>query len=253
MGFFDFLNPALDFLLGWLLYLPPFWGILTITIIISVIVTLVYKYATDQSLMKQIKGEMKELQKQMKELKDNPEKAKEVQGKFMSLNSKYTMESFKPSLYYLIPLLIIFGWLSAHMGYEPIMPNEEFTIKLEFQKNITGNVGVDVIKGVDAIGEKVKEIKNGVAEFNFKGEKGNYLLEFRHGDKTYKKEVLITEERKYKEPVAIISDGELEKITTSNKETIALNLFGWKLGWLGTYILFSIIFSMGLRKVLGVY
>ena len=98
MGFFDFLNPTLDFLLGWVLLLPPFWGILIITAIISVIITLVYKYATDQGLMKNLKTEMKELQKQMKELKEHPEEVKKIQSKFMGLNGKYTMESFKPSL-----------------------------------------------------------------------------------------------------------------------------------------------------------
>jgi uncharacterized membrane protein (DUF106 family) len=253
MGFFDFLNPALDFSLGWILILPPFWGILLITIIISVIITLVYKYTTDQGLMKSLKTEMKELQKQMKELKENPEEVKKIQSKFMSLNGKYTMESFKPSLYYLIPLLLIFGWLSSNMGYEPLLPGQEFNVALQFEKNITGNVSVEVVKGIEVVGLNVKEINNGLIDFNFKGEKGNYLLEFKHREKSYKKEVLITNERKFKTPISLIEDGSLKQIIANNKETIVLNLFGWELGWLGTYILLSIVFSMGLRKVLDVY
>ena len=253
MGFFDFLNPTLDFLLGWVLLLPPLWGILIITAIISVIITLVYKYATDQGLMKSLKTEMKELQKQMKELKEHPEEVKKIQSKFMSLNGKYTMESFKPSLYYLIPLLVIFGWLSGNMGYDPLLPGQEFNVLLQFEKNITGNVSVDVVKGMDVVGDKVKEIKNGLIDFSFKGEEGNYLLEFKQGSKSYRKEVLVTKERKFKPPIDLIENGELKQITTGNKETIVLNLFGWELGWLGTYILLSIAFSMGLRKVLDVY
>ena len=249
----EFLNPTLDFLLGWILWLPPFLGILLITVIISVLITLVYKYTTNQTLMKQLKTEMSALQKQMKELKEHPEEVKKIQSQFMSLNGKYTMESFKPSLYYLIPLLIIFGWLSSNLGYEPLLPGQEFNIALQFEKNITGNISVDVVKGIETVGDKVKEVKNGLAEFTFKGDKGNYLLEFKHGEKTYKKEVLITDERKFKTPITLVSDGELKQIVTGNKEIIVVNLFGWKLGWLGTYILLSIAFSMGLRKVLDVY
>jgi uncharacterized membrane protein (DUF106 family) len=32
-----------------------------------------------------------------------------------------------------------------------------------------------------------------------------------------------------------------------------MNLFGWEVGWLGTYIVFSIVFSMGLRKILKLH
>jgi uncharacterized membrane protein (DUF106 family) len=48
-------------------------------------------------------------------------------------------------------------------------------------------------------------------------------------------------------------------IKLGNEKLIAIDLFGagkWYMGtfgWLGTYILCSIVFSMGLRKVLKVY
>ncbi|MEM4265704.1 MAG: EMC3/TMCO1 family protein, partial [Candidatus Woesearchaeota archaeon] len=112
MGFLDFLNPVFDFLFGWLLPLPPFWSILILSFIMSLIVIIITKYTTNQDLMKHLKEESKELQKQMKELKDQPEKMMEVQKKHMESSMKYMSQSFRPMIFTFIPIIIIFGWIS---------------------------------------------------------------------------------------------------------------------------------------------
>ena len=55
----------------------------------------------------------------------------------------------------------------------------------------------------------------------------------------------VTPQQKYK--------GAISEIDVGNEKVIGLNLFGWKLGWLGTYIIFSIAFSLTLRKLLGLH
>lgn len=49
----------------------------------------------------------------------------------------------------------------------------------------------------------------------------------------------------------IIIFGWLSKTFTSAGDLISI--FGWELGWLGTYILSSIVFSIALRKIMKVY
>ena len=44
-----------------------------------------------------------------------------------------------------------------------------------------------------------------------------------------------------------------ESIQVMHNKLITLNLFGWKLGWLGAYLIFSIVTSIGLRKLFKVY
>ena len=85
------------------------------------------------------------------------------------------------------------------------------------------------------------------------GKEGEYLLEYVIDGKKYYKEVLITEKNRYKEPVKMVNDGIVKSIQIEHKEKKLINLFGWKIGWLGTYIIFSIIFSMLVRKVIKVY
>lgn len=104
-------NNLLDALLGPLLNMPDPYGLLAISFMITGLITLAYKFMTDQELMKSLKEELKEIQKELKKLKDNPEKMMEVQKKAMEKNMKYMMHSMKPTLITFIPIIIIFGWL----------------------------------------------------------------------------------------------------------------------------------------------
>ena len=65
MGFGDILNPIFSPLLN----LPTLWAVILLSFLISLIITVVYKYTTNQNLMKQLKDEMKEFQREIKELK----------------------------------------------------------------------------------------------------------------------------------------------------------------------------------------
>ena len=61
MVFENILNPIFFPLLS----LPTLWAVIILSFLISLIITIIYKYTTDQNLMKQLKEEMKEFQKEM--------------------------------------------------------------------------------------------------------------------------------------------------------------------------------------------
>ena len=89
---------------------------------------------------------------------------------------------------------------------------------------------------------------------------GEYLLEFEYKDTVYQKNIIITNERKYTIPVENVRNSFVQKVTVSNEPVIYVplpfNLLWWKkggIGWLGMYIIFSLIFSSTLRKVLKIY
>ncbi|MBW3004722.1 DUF106 domain-containing protein [Candidatus Woesearchaeota archaeon] len=256
MGFFSFLDPVLNLVFGPLLHISPFWAILIMSFLISLIIVLIYKFATNQSLMKQLKDEIKELQKQAKELKHEPEKAMAVQKQAMQTNMKYMMQSMKATLITFIPIIIIFGWLQAHFAFMPILPNQDFTMTLDFEEGAKGNVSVAVPEGIEIIGGNSRTVEDGQVIFGFRGKQGVYdspPVEFSFDDEKYDKEVIITSEKKYIEPVKRFSKRDITSITTSNEKNVVLNLFGWELGWLGSYIIFALVFSLALRKVMKVY
>ena len=248
MAFENLLNPVFSPLLN----LPTLWAVVLLSFLISLVITLLYKYTTDQNLMKQLKGEMKEFQKEIKELRKEPEKAMQVQKKAMQTNMKYMMHSMRSTLYSFIPIIIIFSWMNAHLAYEPILPGQDFTTTVTFE-NINGVVELSVPKGIVIDGDAKKEVKDGTVKWVLNGNKGEYLLEYIVDGKKYGKEVLITEENKYKEPIKKINDGYVKFIEIEHKPKKLLNLGFMKIGWLGSYIIFSIIFSMLIRKVIKVY
>ncbi|MBI4738211.1 DUF106 domain-containing protein [Candidatus Woesearchaeota archaeon] len=249
MVFESILNP----LFGPLLALDPLYFILLMSFLVSLLITLVYKWMTDQVMMKELKDKLKEHQQKMKEHKGDTKKVLELQKSAMELNMKYMMSSIKPTLVTFLPIIVIFGWLANAIAYEPLLPNQQFSTTLAFADGISGNVNVDVPQGVYVIGNSTKTIDAGKAVFAFKGEEGDYLLVFTVNEQSFEKEVSVTTQQKYAPVTKTFRNEPLKTITLSNTKLIVLNLFGWKLGWLGTYIITSIIFSMGLRKLMKLH
>ena len=243
------LSPVFDPLLS----LPMLWVVLIMAFLITFLITVIYKFTTNQNLMKELKDEMKELQKEMKELKSEPKKMMEVQKKAMQTNMKYMSHSMKSMLFTFIPIILIFGWMNANLAYEPILPGQEFTTSVLLYDNVRGNAELIIPKGITTSGELNKTILDGELKWVLKGEEGDYLLEYKVDGRSYTKELLITPEQSYANPIKLVKDKTVKQINIDNNKMKVLNLGFWNVGWLGSYILLSIGFSMILRKLFKVY
>lgn len=248
MGF----ESMLDSIFSPLLNLPTIWAVILLSFLISLIITVVYKYTTNQNLMKELKDEMKEFQREIKELRKEPEKAMAIQKKSMQTNMKYMMHSMKSTLYSIIPIILIFSWMNANFAYEPILPEQDFTTTVVFEENVDGVIELSIPEGIRINGDVRKEADSEV-KWVLNGDEGEYLLEYIFDGKKYNKEILITDKNRYKEPTKRIKDSVVKSIEVEHKEKKLLNLFGWKIGWLGSYIIFSIVFSILVRKAIKVY
>ncbi len=240
-----------------LLKLPMLWSIFIISLIVSVIIIVIYKFTTNQNLMKQLKDEMKAFQKEAKELKAHPEKAMQVQKQAMKTNMKYMAHSMRSTLVTFIPIILIFGWMNANLAFEPIYPDQEFSVSAILGKGTEGNIKLIAPDGVEVLGNSIQEIKDNEASWILKGEEGDYLnenaLEFEFEGQTRYKDLIITKEQRYAKIKEKIKNSGLKMIEIKNEPMKILNLFGWRIGWLGTYIIFSLVFSILLRKIFKVY
>jgi uncharacterized membrane protein (DUF106 family) len=251
-----FLDTIFNPWLGLALKLPAFWAILIISAFITILVTVVYKYTTNQREMKQIKGDLKKYQKEMRETKDT-KKLMVIQKKALDLNMTYMKSSFKSTLYTFIPIIIIFAWLNMHIAFAPILPNTEFTVTAQFGEGAKGNISIASTPELTLVNGAMQEIVDSKAVWKLKGDAGEYKLTFDYNTEEYTHNVLITNVNEYSVPEKLIKDSKLKKIVNGNKAVHPFgekfNLFGWHPGWLATYIVLSIGLSALFRKLLDVY
>ena len=100
------LDPTAGALLNWELTV----GMLIIIFILSLVMTLIQKYTTDQVELKKIKIEQKALQKEMKASRQDPKKTAELQKKNMAMIPKQFKLSMGSIAYTAIPFVLFFRW-----------------------------------------------------------------------------------------------------------------------------------------------
>lgn len=106
------LDPTVGRLLNWNINL----GMITITFMITLIITLLHKYTTDQETLRKIKAEQKILQKEMQKYKNHPEKLLEFQKKQFEFIPKTFDITMKPLIYTSIPIILFFRWFSDYFS-----------------------------------------------------------------------------------------------------------------------------------------
>jgi uncharacterized membrane protein (DUF106 family) len=237
----------LDILLGPLMSLNPTLSLAILSLIISAIVTIAYKYLTDQTLMKQLKDDLKRLQKEMKENRSDTKRVLGLQKEAMEKNMTYMSHSLKPSLITLLPIIFIFGWMNANFAFHPLDANTDFTVNA-FTKvdgpinmySVPADLNITALQN-ETTGKNATWIVNGTA--------GEYVLKFNFTDQVTEQKVIIG--AKYENPDTRHS-GNISKIIISNKP-MKVNLLGLEMGWIWAYIIFSMIFSTLIRKLFKIH
>lgn len=252
MAFLDSLfNPVLLPLMN----KSPFLGVLLVSLVLSFVVVLVYKYFTNQQEMKRIKEAQKEYQQRFKDLKDKPDEAMKLQKEAMGKNFEYMKHSLKATLITMLPIILVFGWMNGHLAFEPIYPGETYSITAQFKEGVTGEAELLVNEGTELVSPVLQSINSGVT-WNVKSTAGEHILTVKAGNTEQSKKVLITKELATETPLSFYQHSDIEQIKINYNKLRPLGefeFFGWQPGWLGLYIFFSIVFSIGLRKVLKVY
>jgi uncharacterized membrane protein (DUF106 family) len=95
-------------------------GLILITAFMTLVLTLVQKFTTNQEELRKLKQEQKLLQHEMKQYRDHPEKLLELQKKqleFMPRTLDLTMGSLA---YTTIPILLFFRWFTDYFTMNPV-------------------------------------------------------------------------------------------------------------------------------------
>ncbi len=102
------LNPTAGALLNWNVTI----GMSIIILVISLFMTIVQKYATDQKTLREMREEQKILQVEMKKYQNHPEKLAELTKKQFEFFPKTMKLTMRPIVYTAIPFILFFKWFS---------------------------------------------------------------------------------------------------------------------------------------------
>jgi len=102
------LNPTAGFILNWNITI----GMLFIVLILSLAMTIIQKYTTDQKTLREMKIEQKRLTEESKKFRDNPEKMMEIQKESMKFMMPMMKLSMRAMLFTSIPIILFFRWFS---------------------------------------------------------------------------------------------------------------------------------------------
>lgn len=232
----------------------PLLGIALFSLVISLFITLVMKLFTNQARMKELREKQKSLQEEMKKFKNDLKKVAELQKEMFSHAAESMKHSFKPLLITFLPLILILGWANSNIAYKPINPGQDFSIIVLMDKEAKGNLTIELPDGLSLAGneETTKQISGQIISWKLNGEKGDYFVKIKYNSESAEKEVIVTEENKYAK-VEQRYKGAITSIKIDNEKIIFINMLGLKIGWLFSYIIFSLIFGQIFRKILKVY
>ena len=88
----------------------PKAAIIILSIGVTLVMTLVTKFFTDQIKIKELKDRQKELQKKSKEARGNQKEMEKISQEILTISMEMMKHSFKPLLITFIPLLLLFWW-----------------------------------------------------------------------------------------------------------------------------------------------
>tara|TARA_Y100000031_G_C8199439_1_gene375458 strand:+ start:549 stop:953 length:405 start_codon:yes stop_codon:yes gene_type:complete len=89
----------------------PKVSVVAISFLVTLAMTLVTKYFTDQNRMKELKGIQKKHQADIKEHKGDLDKQKKIQKEMMASSMELMKHSFRPMFFTFLPLILIFWWV----------------------------------------------------------------------------------------------------------------------------------------------
>ena len=106
------LNPTAGALLNWNLVI----GMTILVLLLSVFMTLIQKYTTDQKTLREMREEQKKLQEDMKKFQVGSKEHTELSMKSMKSIGPMFKLSMRPIIYTAIPIILLFRWFTDYFA-----------------------------------------------------------------------------------------------------------------------------------------
>lgn len=126
----------------------PLLSITSISFVVTLVTTLIYKYTTDQVKLKQVREDIKRHQEDLKKNQHDPKKVAELRDKLMALSFEPLKLTLKPLLITMVPALVVFAWIRNSVDPSKVILNLPFNFPKIGDNSGFGWLGVYIITSV---------------------------------------------------------------------------------------------------------
>jgi uncharacterized membrane protein (DUF106 family) len=272
---FDIINSVFSGIFNLLFYpfknLNPLWGMLVISLLASIVILLILKATSDQAGIKRAKNLMKGHFLAFRLYRDDIGLMLDTFKNMLLSNLLYLRKSFKPILFFIVPVVVIIIQLGVRYEYRPFRVGEPIIVTLRTddlaEKVALSQVEMQLPEGLttDMPPVRIRQLR----EINWRllAEKpGVYEVAFKYGEKSINKRIEVeqalvavspaVEQPSYK---ALLNPAERSLPASSFAAAISIryprrdfDVFGLSLHWLVAFFVFSLILALALKRVVDV-
>jgi len=259
-------------------FINDFWGILFLSVIVSFIVLIIFKYASSPKKIKDTKNKIKSSILAIRLYKDFWRVIASSFSKSLAYTFKYFFLNFGPILL-IIPLLApIFFQMDVRYGMRPFENNEIFVVKAKFNSNVF-DLNIKLLASenfvpimnpvfINAFEDEEKTIPIQEVNWKLKAVKtGVTNIQIKVNDNILKKELMIGKNKKalsnkkfrsssiehFLYPVeSLLDESEYLESLTIHYPASSVSFMGTKIHWLIYHLILVLIIVLALRKKFGV-
>lgn len=270
-----YLNSALrgvfDLLLAPFAFMPPWVGLLLVSLVTAIFMLIVFKHTSNQERLEEVKRKIHAGIFEIRLFNDDMRAILRAQTEILRHNLSYLRLSIVPMVWILPPLVLLIAQLQFHYGYEGLEPGQAALLEVEMAEEVEDAPGIELRapEGVEVETPGLWSRSRHEVSWRLRPEqKGDYQLELALPDGgTLTKSLTVSDvpERRSPERVApgfwrqliypaedpVPTETGIREIRIGYDDT-EVSFLGISLHWMIWFFALSIIFAFALRKPMGV-
>jgi len=263
---------GLDWLFSPFKQVDPFWALLAISLVTTIIFLEVFRRTTDSIKLQEAKNSMQARLLEVRLFKDSPSVVLAALAGMLVCNLRYLKHSLKPTLLMLPPLLVLMIHLDAWFGHAPLRPGQAALVRLkilEANGQSFNDITLEATAGlaIETPSLRVPQEKE-ISWVVRASRAGQYLLNVRGAGSSAQKTIIVADagwERaaprlatagfwnQWAHPgEASLPQGGLVEWVEVNYPDRSVGLFGWEVHWLVLFFVLTCILGFVGSKLLRV-
>ena len=273
----SFINAPLRMLFDAILYpfrdLAPIWGLLPVSLVVSIGMLVIFKATSNQDELDDVKRGIHAGLFEIRLWNDDLRAIMRAQFDILGKNLKYLRYSLVPMVFIMPPLFFVVAQLQFHYGYDGLKPGQTALLEVELAEGAVPSgapkpvADLQLPKGLIAETPAVWSPSTRDLTWRLAAtEEGSYAIGLTIDGESYSKTAEVVDDVRRLSPnkvrgwmrelvfpaeSPVRKDGAVESISLSYPDR-EVSLLGWKSHWLVHFFILTIVFAFLLRKPMGV-